>query len=229
MIDKYAPDTIGFQEATTYWMGLLKQRLGDRYGYVGVGRNADHSGEASPVFYLKSKFELIDSGTRWMTSTPDVSGSKIPESSLPRVYSYAVLKVIATGQTFVHVNTHLEHTSEEAREIQARYLVEFLERYRTTGVAYIVTGDFNCERGAGSYTTMVNAGLSDSLNVAEKKEPGTTYHGYGKTSLLIDHIFISGSVTVDFYRACTETFSSENGGVAYPSDHNPVIIDYVIR
>ena len=229
MIDLYAPDTIGFQEVTVKWMGLLKDRLGSRYGYVGVGRNADHSGEASPVFYLKSKFELLDSGTKWMTETPDVSGSKVPESSLPRVFSYAVLKVKETGQTFVHVNTHLEHTSEKAREIQAGHLLKFLETYRDTGMTYIVSGDFNCAKGAGSYSLMTSSGLRDALSIADEAVRGATYHGYGKTSTVIDHIFVSGGVEVSYYKACTETFPSASGGIAYPSDHNPVIIDYVIR
>ncbi len=229
MIDLYAPDTIGFQEATVKWMGMLKTRLGDRYGCVGVGREANLAGEASPVFYLKSKFELIDSGTKWMTETPDVPGSKVPESSLPRVFSYAVLKVKATEQVFVHVNTHLEHTSEKAREIQAGHLLKFLETYRETGMTYIVSGDFNCAKGAGSYSLMTNSGLRDALSIADEAVRGATYHGYGKTETVIDHIFVSGGVEVSYYKACTETFPSASGGIAYPSDHNPVIIDYVIR
>ena len=229
MINTYAPDTFGVQEATEKWMTILKNRLGDRYAYVGVGRNSDHSGEASAVFYLKSKFDLIDGGTKWMSATPDVAGSKYSESSLPRVFTYAELRVKATGQTFVHVNTHLEHTSEAARELQAKVLVEFLTRYHESGVAFVVSGDFNCERGAGSYNVMINSGLRDSLYIAAKAESGTTYHGYGKTSKVIDHIFVPGGVEVQFYRACSETFKSSSGGVAYPSDHNPVIIDFVIR
>lgn len=229
MINLYAPDTIGFQEATVDWMTVLKNRLGDSYGCVGVGRNANGSGEASPVFYLKSKFELIESGTKWMTSTPDVAGSKIAESSLPRVFSYAVLRVIETGQTFVHVNTHLEHTSETAREIQAGYLTEFLEQYRTAGMAYVVSGDFNCARGTGSYSKMIAAGLADALNEADEAIPGTTYHGYGTTDKVIDHIFVSPAVDVLYYKACTETFKYSDGSVAYPSDHNPVVVDCVIQ
>lgn len=225
MIDLYAPDTIGFQEATVGWMNVLKERLGDRYGCVGVGRNADHSGEASPVFYLKSKFELLDSGTKWMSETPDVAGSKVAESSLPRVFSYAELKMISTGQTFVHVNTHLEHTSEEARVLQAGYLVSFLEEYRSRGLSYVVTGDYNCTAGAGSYNTMINSGLRDALDISEETHEGRTYHGYGTTSKVIDHIFVSEAVEVSYYKACTETFKYADGSIAYPSDHNPVVAD----
>ena len=225
MIDLYAPDTIGFQEATVDWMNVLKERLEDRYGCVGVGRNADHSGEASPVFYLKSKFELIDSGTKWLSETPDVSGSKIEESSLPRVFSYAELYVKATGQKFVHVNTHLEHTSETAREIQADVLVRYLDEFRARGLACVVTGDYNCEAGARSYNVMINSGLKNALDIADQAYEGTTYHGYGTTSKVIDHVFVTGSIGVSYYKACTETFRYSNGSVAYPSDHNPVIVD----
>ena len=228
MIDLYAPDTIGFQEVTVAWYNKLRERLGDRYGSVGVGRNADHSGEASPVFYLKEKFKLIESGTKWMTSTPDIAGSKIPESSLPRVYTYAVLESLETGKQFIHVNTHLEHTSDAARRIQVQYLIDYLKSYNERGIQYVLTGDFNTAAGTEAYKTVTNSGLRDASAVAKKVEKGTTYHGYGTTDKIIDFIFVTSGIYVESYKACTETFVYSDGSTAYPSDHNPIIMDYIL-
>jgi len=229
MVEKYAPDTIGFQEPTVKWMETLNERLGDRYAFVGVGRNADGGGEASPVFFRKSRFELLDSGTEWMTSTPDVPGSKIEESSLPRVYSYALLRERETGKELVHINTHLEHTTEEARRIQAGYLVDFIGRYLKEKNAHcVLTGDFNCQSNAESYAVVKTSGLNNATEAAERSEPAPTFHGFGKVAVTIDYIFTSPEIKVEFCRVCDETFTDENGEIAYPSDHNPVIADCVI-
>ena len=65
-------DSIGVQEATPEWMSTLKETVGEKYAYVGVGRDdGDNEGEYSAVFYLKDKYTAIDSGTFWLSETPD--------------------------------------------------------------------------------------------------------------------------------------------------------------
>lgn len=229
MIETYDPDTIGFQEATVEWMDVLRERIGEKYADVGVGRNADFSGEASPVFFKRETFELVESGTRWMCDTPDTPGSKIPESSLPRVYSYALLRIKETGGQFLHINTHLEHTTEDAREIQIVHLLDFLREYCNDEIPYVLTGDFNTTEDTQTYRAVTRFGLSDSAKIATEALTGTTYHGYGKTSTIIDYIFIpEWLVSVDRYQVCTETFEDAQGNIAYPSDHNPIFADILL-
>lgn len=224
-IEKYSPDTVGFQEPTVKWMEILKERIGEKYDFVGVGRNADGGGEASPVFYLKSRFKLLDSGTRWLCETPDVPGSKVEESSLPRVCSHALLEEKETGERLVCVNTHLEHTADDARIRQAGYLVEFLNSYLDKSLPCVLTGDFNCESTAQSYKTVLSSGLVNSSDIAKKKEEAPTFHGFGKVAVTIDYIFVTPNIDVKFHRVCDDTFKNENGEAEYPSDHNPIVAD----
>lgn len=226
MIETYKPSSVGFQEATDAWVETLASRIGNEYAYVSCGRDANRKGEATPIFYLKSRYNLIESGTKWMSETPDVAGSKVPESSLPRIFTYVVLEEIGTGGKYTHINTHLEHTSDEARIKQMKILFEYLKEFDAKGISYVLTGDFNCDPESSTYKSIIEYGLSDSCDISKTAEKGATFHGYGKTSSVIDFIFVQSERTeVDFYRACTETFFYEDGSVAYPSDHNPVIID----
>ncbi|MGI6279848.1 MAG: endonuclease/exonuclease/phosphatase family protein [Acutalibacteraceae bacterium] len=227
MIDLYAPDTIGFQEATPQWMNILKNRLGDRYGYIGKARantGADND-EANPVFYLKSKFNFIDGATKWLSDTPDKVGSKVPESSLPRIVTYALLEDKATGKRFIHANTHLHHKSEEARIKQSQILLNLLSQFNTNNVPFIITGDFNCSAGSLPYNIYINAGLSNGADIAKTALKGPTFNDYGNASTTIDFFFLPANrFEVDYYKVCNETFVID-GKTTYPSDHYPIILD----
>lgn len=224
LIEKYEPDIFGVQEATPNWMSSLRERFGDRYDSVGVGRYANGSGEACAIFYLKDRFEIVDNetGTRWLSNTPDVPGSKLDNSQYTRIYTYAKFKDKQTGKVFLHANTHLD-LDDVACEEQANILVEELKPYEEAGFPLIVTGDYNCAKGSFAYATMTDArwgGLNDSLDIAE-------YTLNGSNSM-IDHIFLSKEVDVSYYQVCTETYERANGEVVQPSDHKPVFIDCVL-
>lgn len=224
LIEKYEPDIFGVQEATPNWMSSLRERFGDRYDSVGVGRYADGSGEACAIFYLKDRFEILDNdtGTRWLSNTPDVPGSRLENSEYTRIYTYAKFKDKKTGKVFLHANTHLD-LDDLACEEQANILIEELKPYKEAGIPLIATGDYNCRKGSFAYITMTDArwgGLSDSLDVAD-------YTLNGSDSM-IDHIFLSKEVDVAYYQVCTETYARANGEIVQPSDHRPVFIDCVI-
>jgi endonuclease/exonuclease/phosphatase family metal-dependent hydrolase len=229
MIEIYKPDSIGFQEATDEWMEVLGERLGDTYEHVGCGRDEDRKGEANPVFYLKSRFTLIEENTLWLSNSPEVAGSKLHNSSHPRIFTYAVLQETETGKTYTHINTHLDHTIDTARERQTELLLEHLKAFEDRKLSYVLTGDFNDKSSSKTYSTIMSYGLVNSSSFATKSEPGPTYHGYGTTERTIDFIFVAPSTTlVDFYKSCTDTFTDEEGNIAYPSDHNPIIADIKI-
>lgn len=215
MILKYQPDVLGVQEASVSWMNILKDRIGTLYGFVGEGRNGGNSGEYSAIFYLKDKFKVHDSGTKWLSSTPDVAGSKYSTSSYPRIMTYAVLERKIDGLQFLHVNTHLEHTNEESRLSQISVLlkqIEMLPDLPTT-----ITGDFNCSTSSSVYKNILNSGYSDVSKVAESATTGPTFHNYGSSSSLIDFIFASSDIYVEKYNVCNEMI---NGN--YASDHHPI-------
>ena len=78
-------DVCGLQEVNPSQFKYLREALDD-YEFVGEHRNADRkSGDASHVFYRKSRFEAEKSGTFWLSETPDVPGSKGWGAGCPRV------------------------------------------------------------------------------------------------------------------------------------------------
>lgn len=223
MVLNYMPDVVGFQETSAAWMSVLIQRLGNVYAYVGEGREGGTSGEYNPIFYRKDKFELLESGTKWLSDTPD-SVSKYSESAYHRIFTYAKLRRLSDGMEFLHINTHLDHPggASAVREKQAKVIVKFMSQ--NIGVPMILTGDFNCTSGTAEYRTIVNGGVVSSSDIAGQKKVGATFHDYGSDGRIIDFIFVAPSnIYVKWYGVCDDKI---NGN--YASDHHPVCIDFYV-
>ncbi len=219
MILKYMPDTVGVQEASPDWMNTLKSGIGSLYDYVGVGRNGGNKGEYSAVFYRKDKFNLKDSGTKWLSATPNIANTKFPSSSLPRIMTYALLERKSDGQIFAHVNTHLEHTSDQARKEQIAVLLQEIEPLMKYPI--VMTGDFNAQSSSSVYKDITASSFADAAKIAEKAENEPTFPGSSK---IIDFIFVSKAhMIVDSYEVCDEQINGMQ-----PSDHYPIFAKYFI-
>ena len=215
MIKTYRPDVLGVQEACPAWRETLTNGLSD-YACVGEGRDGGAKGEANPIFYRKDAFTLLDSGTRWLSDTPD-RVSKYDESSLNRILTYAVLRRNSDGKVFVHVNTHYDHTNDLAREKQSKALVGIIKTLPQAELT-VLTGDFNTEPNTPAYRTVLGAGFTDASAAAIEKAESPTFHGNGTAALFIDFCFLSTErFPVIKYRVCTETIDGD-----YASDHHPV-------
>ena len=59
----------------------------------------------NPIYFKTDKFNLVDSGTKWLTSTPDLP-SQIDGMTTWKGLTYVVLEHKATGEQFVYVNLH---------------------------------------------------------------------------------------------------------------------------
>ena len=87
-------------------------------------------GEYSAIFYRTDKFDLIESGTKWLSPTPDEPCSyyvyKDPDTGVtyranfPRIMTYAVLERKTDGARFIYVNTHLDHNGNNNHEAAGR-------------------------------------------------------------------------------------------------------------
>jgi endonuclease/exonuclease/phosphatase family metal-dependent hydrolase len=219
MITKYMPDSFGVQEASPAWMTSLRSGL-SAYAYVGGGRDGGSNGEHSAIFYLKDKYTVLDSGTKWLSATPN-SVSKFEESSLNRIVTYAVLKDKTTGKIYVHINTHFDHKSSKARELQADVFLDVAKQFEDYPV--VMTGDFNCTAGSAPYNKIISAGYVNSSEVAPEKHGSATFHSYGSTSSTIDFCFLKpGKMAAISYRVCDEKIDGD-----YVSDHHPVYVDFI--
>jgi endonuclease/exonuclease/phosphatase family metal-dependent hydrolase len=222
IILKYRPAVIGVQEATDNWMNLLRERLGDIYTIVGVGRNAEGHDEHSAILYLTEEFDCLESGTKWLSDTPDVAGSKFAESHYTRIMTYALLSRKSDGKQFLHVNTHLDYGTTEQEEAvkvaQMEVLFGEIGKLNLGEIPIIITGDFNATVDSPVYEMITTTkGYQDSCHGPAIQSP--TYHalmGTTGTPSHIDFIFENGFAYA-FYRICNERVNNEN-----VSDHYPV-------
>ncbi|MBQ8228484.1 MAG: endonuclease/exonuclease/phosphatase family protein [Clostridia bacterium] len=220
-LEQYAPDSFGVQEATQEWLDILGENLTD-YAYISQMRDGKKSSEASAVFYLKDKYNLIESGTIWLSDTPDEFASKFTFSFCPRIATWATLQNKATGEVYTHINTHLDHVLESVRVKQINVLKTKIEELKTNGYPVVCTGDFNTKEGADAYNEMKNC-LLDSKYLAKNSDDGATFLNYGKNifeSRPIDFIFVSEGTEVETYKIIDEKI-----GDMYLSDHAALCAD----
>lgn len=214
MIKKYSPDTIGLQEADAYWLNALKSAFDGEYVCVGEGRDGKDKGEHNPILFKSSAFDAVRSGTLWLSDTPD-RVSKHRNSSLNRIFTYALLKRKSDGAEIMHINTHFDHIGEQARISQAQILADFIKQYSNAPLA--VTGDFNTGFRSVPYLTVEGAGVKDAYSQVSDAEQKMTFTNYGRDSMLIDFIFTSPSLPCSEYKVCDEKINGD-----FPSDHHPV-------
>ena len=220
---KYRPAVVGVQEATDNWMNILRGRLGDTYTIVGVGRNADGHDEHSAILYLTEEFNCLESGTKWLSDTPDIAGSKFESSHYTRIMTYVHLSRKSDGKQILHVNTHLDYTikpEEQATQV-AQMQVVLNEIAKFSGIPTIITGDFNADSNSQAYRAVLDAGYRATAEFLLSAERAPTYHALMGTTgepSHIDFIFRKGMEYTYYYRICTERVNNEN-----VSDHYPVL------
>ncbi len=229
IIRLYDPDVLGVQEASVAWMNILKDGLSDTYSCVGRGREVN-GGEHCAIFYRTSMFDLLTSDTKWLSDTPNVAGSRLPESQFIRIVTYAVLRRKSDGKILVHVNTHLDTVNSTVRNQQIKILLNLINEisYVKNGATVIMTGDFNDVPNSSFYNTLMQNGYSDSQTIAEKVT--STSHTYKASaeesaSLTIDFHFINTKLSAVLkYHVCTDQIEGD-----VPSDHYPVYIEYLLN
>ena len=222
---KYRPAVVGVQEATDTWISILRSRLKDVYTVVGEGRNAEGHDEFSAILYLTDEFNLLDSGTKWLSNTPDTKGSKLPESYYIRIMTYVHLERKSDGKQFLHANTHLDYTvkpEDEATQVaQMQILLNEIAKLNLGDIPTIITGDFNAKVNTLVYQKMIEEGYTDAAAHIAAEDRAPTYHGLMGTTgepRHIDFIFTKNLENDNLYRICTERVDNEN-----VSDHYPIL------
>lgn len=219
------PDSVGVQEATPGWMTELNKKLGDEYAYVGVGRDdGDNLGEYSAIFYLKDKYNAVDSGTFWLSETPETP-SMGWDAACKRVCTWVVLENKETGERYVHMNSHFDHVGVEARKNSVGMILEKAEEYSELPVVF--TADMNVRQGSENYKQITSGCLKDSKFLAENSMDYLTYHDT-QPSLhagdVIDYVLINEHFDAQVYKVITEGVDG-----LYVSDHFPIYADLITK
>ncbi len=220
IIKETNPDSFGVQEATPEWMDALTAKLDD-YAFVGVGReDGKREGEFSAVFYKKEKFTVSESGTFWLSETPDVP-SMGWDARCFRVCTWAKLCEKATGKIFVHINTHLDHVGVTARVEGVKMIKAKAASFGGTPV--VCTGDFNVQQDTDCYVEMVSGNMGDARKLAPDSDTCYTFHAFEpeKTKGIIDFVFVDKATVKPLnFKVINKKVDGE-----FYSDHNAIYAD----
>lgn len=241
-------DVLGIQEAYRNQVDDLQSLL-PAYAHSGCGRDdGKDAGEFAAIFYRKDLYALKDSGTFWLSPTPDVPSIGW-DAKFKRVCTWVKLESVADRRTFFVFNTHFDHQGSIARLESARLIIHSVKKI-AGGQAAVLTGDFNVDQTSESYQVLHDSGyFSDSFETAAERYAlnGTPngFKGSTFTEKRIDHVFhtrgfkaIRYGVLTDSYRTpsvdTTETGSSafpsevkfKNYEARIPSDHFPVLVEF---
>lgn len=212
------PDVFGTQE--------LHKRQGDylvgklpRYRWFGEGRRGGDGDEHMGVFYRTDRLTVEQSGNFWLSDTPRVPGSISWGQPYPRMVTWALFRVKASGRQFYYFNTHFPYRAqdEQARTHSAREIVARLKQL-PPNVPVVLTGDFNTTPAAPAHA-ILTAQLHDARLTAPTTDgPSATFHNFtGIPDRRIDWILYRG-----FTPIAEHTLTNHVDG-HYPSDHFPVL------
>ena len=217
MIKSVAPDVFGVQEAFKQQELYILENCKD-YKSVGVGRDDGvDKGERMSIFWNDKTVKMKEWGTFWLSETPDVP-SKGWDAACRRTATWGFFQMKKSGKEFFYVNTHLDHRGQAARREGLAMIREQIARRNPRQLPMIVTGDFNI-RQSDSLIVDFSKVMKNARVTAEQTDSLGTFHGWGKTSTIIDYVFYDGFAACKSYKTLTDSYA----GKPYISDHYPIV------
>jgi len=220
----YEPDVLGIQEALPHQVVEMANAL-PNYGNVGMARDGVGKGESSNIFYKKTRFEVLQQNTFWLSETPDVI-SKGWDAALNRVCTYVILKDKKSEKVIYVFNTHLDHLGELARNNSIQLILSKIKSLNSKNHPVFFMGDFNAEPTEQPIINLQKE-MTDSKDVSQEKPfgPTGTFNAFKHNKDVtkrIDYIFLSKNTgsKVNKYAVL-----SDSKDLKYPSDHLPVYIE----
>lgn len=227
LLGYYHPDVFGVQEAVPQQMTYLKTGL-KNYDFVGVGRDdGANKGEYSAIFYNTEKLQVLQSGTFWLSETPD-RPSKGWDAAYNRVCTYALFKTKKGGRKFWTFNVHFDHVGIIARENSSKLILEKINTLNPRNFPVVLTGDFNLTDKTEPIK-IISKTMSDSFYNCRKPHygPTGTFTGFDVNTVpkdRIDYIFTKGLSCQSI-----RTINDRRENLLYPSDHFPVLAELKFR
>jgi endonuclease/exonuclease/phosphatase family metal-dependent hydrolase len=224
----HGADVVGVQEALAHMLTDLDARL-PGFARVGVGRTDGRTkGEFSAILYRTDRLALLDSGTFWLSPTPQTVGSKGWDAAIERVATWARFRDRVTGCSHLHLNTHFDHIGEQARQESARLIRRRLAAL-ANGLPVVMTGDLNADPTSASYRILSRDTIAEALLPLADGFVVSRSGNYGPTSSWtafkaiepgrrIDYILVSAPVTVLSHGILPDSWNGR-----FPSDHLPVL------
>ncbi|BBL78242.1 endonuclease [Rubrobacter xylanophilus] len=228
IIREASPDLIGFQELQRGNLGFYERELPSYRHMLGPAYENHPPRAYNAIFWNPELLELAESGGFWLSETPE-RFSRSWGSRQVRSAHWARFRAVPEGPEFVHLNTHLDHVSGEARRQGSRLITGWLGEVR---LPVLVTGDFNCNPGSKTYEIFASAGFSD-VHRRAGNPPENTFHrfmgeGYGSAKEgRIDWILVRDGAGARWEVLSCRTVRDCEPPL-YPSDHYPVVADLAL-
>lgn len=228
-IKRFSPDLLGTQETLAFQRDYLLEQLSG-FEAVGAGRDdGKEGGEMAALFYRKDRFEAIESGHFWLSSTPDQVASKGWDAALTRIASWVKLRdrKSSDASPILFLNTHFDHQGPEARAESASLIVSKL-REIGGNCRWVVTGDFNADPKERAYTNLFTLRNADARRLVDTlRAVHPTPQPHEGTFSNFDASQIQGP-RIDWI-ACSEDFDVQAAEIVRdsregrtPSDHFPI-------
>ena len=222
MVAEQKPIAMGLQEACPDQIDFLDLNL-TGYKHIGVGRDdGKRAGEMMAIYYDTTRLTLLDSGTFWLSETPE-KVSLGWDAACNRTCTWGHFKMKDTDFEFLYFNTHLDHLGSLARKNSIKLIVAKMTELNPDNVPVFLSGDFNSTTDDPIFDPL-KASLKDAREVSAISDKIITYNGFGtvtdnpntRKEWVIDHIFFSGVNPMAFM------VLNGNYGVPFISDHYPI-------
>lgn len=222
LIQYHAFDIIGMQEGLYHQLEGLKNELTE-FEYYGIGRDdGEIDGEFSAIFYNKKKFQILNKGNFWLSTTPE-KPSKGWDANVKRICTWVELNTIENNKTFFVFNVHFDHEGYVARRESSKLILQQIQAIAKNNPV-VLTGDFNGNHESDWYKTIqASTSLKDTyFLVAKPYVLNGSFNGFNAATInsgIIDHIFVTEHFRVAKYGLLTDTYYGK-----YPSDHFPIVV-----
>lgn len=231
---------IGLQEDKGEQIDDLRPLL-PGYELLGRGRNATGSGERCSIAVKAADVRVRESGSFWLSDTPEEPGSNTWGDKYPRVVTWALLEPKKSKVKLCVLNAHLpEGNDGRAQDLRRRgaAVMHAWIRARLRGkekekLAFVLLGDYNSQPDEEVRKALLGDDgaalpLRDAYDEARPKErwPGTVNNEFsGATNnSRIDWILLAGPIRALAYQKVDEQVEGR-----WPSDHYPVFADLELR
>jgi endonuclease/exonuclease/phosphatase family metal-dependent hydrolase len=232
-IARYQPDLIGFQEMEPVKLATYRTEL---TAYEAL--QPAHPDELPSIFWLRDRWELVESGQFWLSDTPDVRGADW-DASDPLPVEWVRLRIRGSDIEILHINTQFEDGpwGERSRRASSRLLIERAAALRfSCSAPVILTGDFNCNPWTEPYRLFIEAGFVDTYRAAGHADSvdSSTFHGLqGQEYFALewgDELFwrvdwiLTGNSSTTRLQTVSCTIVRDAAPPVYPSDHYPCLL-----
>ncbi len=250
-IESYAPDVLGLCEINHLWIERLKDELTPEGGrYAGYGRSSlgatygakRYNRETWDLYNLlvwnTEKYDLIDSGTFWCSSTPNKPNTFTwPDGTVgdfARAINWVILEERTTGAQFFFLCAHIDAKVAKARNYSATFILEQATEI-AAGLPIIMVGDWNANEKSDAYKILTGDGFADARYRTPDPAAMTLYgtgNSWGKniepkSVAAIDHCIITPH-NVFAEAATVDVCFMDEANTLVGADHNAIILDLQI-